>query len=81
MRDAQRIANWIGQKAVYDVWLCATDANDLVELLGGMFIRACHLGLDDAVQLKFSGGTSSTRKTVSAKHDWCCGRNQAVTLM
>ena len=86
VQDVLRIAGRLGQGICFDARLCTTAGTDLVEGMGGMFVRAVPLALDEAIRpdhLVVLGGAGIVAQfeQLRARLRWSQRMGQSIILM
>ncbi len=86
VQDVLRVANRVSQDVRFDVRVCTTEEQGLIEGLGGMCVRAGPLDLDDTVHPDFLvvlGGKGIGRRfsRIRPRLQWCERMGQKLILM
>nr|WP_309502767.1 helix-turn-helix domain-containing protein [uncultured Roseovarius sp.] len=86
VQDVLRIAGRLGQGICFDTRLCTTAGEDLVEGVGGIFVRAVPLALDDAIRpdhlvVLGGAGIAARFEQLRARLRWSERMGQSIILM
>ncbi|NGQ93187.1 helix-turn-helix domain-containing protein [Rhodobacter sp. HX-7-19] len=86
VQDVLRIATRLGQGIGFDTRLCTTAGTDLVEGMGGIFVRAVPLSLDEAMRpdhlvVLGGAGIAARFEQLRARLRWSERMGQSIILM